>query len=190
MGLVKVCPMCRKKNPLDEWLCLECEGDLSGVSPVEESELDEQMSAKANGMKKCPSCSEVNSAQAVECRNCGWDLSNISSKEKAEQHDTGCVQQRCLALTLSGGQRIRVEDGDVVGRYSVGGDILDEDFKTVSKTHARFIYDGGKWHIEDLGTTNGTYINNARIPANKRMEILPGQKLSLSRSCKMVVEEE
>ena len=38
----------------------------------------------------------------------------------------------------------------------------------VSRRHARIIYQGGKYTIEDLGSTNGTYINRGRrlIPGN------------------------
>ena len=38
---------------------------------------------------------------------------------------------------------------------------LDDDY--VSTRHARFVAHGDEWYIEDLGSTNGTYIGNKRI---------------------------
>ncbi len=38
---------------------------------------------------------------------------------------------------------------------------LDDDY--VSTRHARFVRNGDDWYIEDLGSTNGTYIGSQRI---------------------------
>ncbi len=38
---------------------------------------------------------------------------------------------------------------------------LDDDY--VSTRHARFVPNGADWYVEDLGSTNGTYIGSHRI---------------------------
>jgi hypothetical protein len=40
---------------------------------------------------------------------------------------------------------------------------LDDDY--VSTRHARFVPSGEDWYVEDLGSTNGTYIGSQRITA-------------------------
>ncbi|HET7328816.1 MAG TPA: FHA domain-containing protein [Nocardioidaceae bacterium] len=45
-----------------------------------------------------------------------------------------------------------------------GGDStikLDDDY--VSTRHARFVTNGDDWFVEDLGSTNGTYLGNTRV---------------------------
>ncbi|MDQ4007359.1 MAG: FHA domain-containing protein [Actinomycetota bacterium] len=45
-----------------------------------------------------------------------------------------------------------------------GGDAtirLDDDY--VSTRHARFVTNGEEWFIEDMGSTNGTYIGSTRV---------------------------
>ncbi len=54
-------------------------------------------------------------------------------------------------------------DGEAItlGR---GGDVslrLDDDY--VSNRHARFVTNGEDWFVEDLGSTNGTYLGSARV---------------------------
>lgn len=44
----------------------------------------------------------------------------------------------------------------------------------VSAHHARLRWDGMTWWVEDLGSTNGTWINQERCPAYKPVAIPPG----------------
>jgi pSer/pThr/pTyr-binding forkhead associated (FHA) protein len=49
----------------------------------------------------------------------------------------------------------------LIGRGSDAAIRLDDDY--VSTRHARIAVSGDQWFVEDLGSTNGTYIGSARI---------------------------
>lgn len=52
-------------------------------------------------------------------------------------------------------------EGAFVGR-SVESDVFLDDV-TVSRQHAQVLYTDGKYHLEDCGSLNGTYLNNISI---------------------------
>ena len=58
-------------------------------------------------------------------------------------------------------QRIDVEDGALFGRAR--DCVVPFDDAAVSKWHARMHYDGNIATIEDLASTNGTFVNGERI---------------------------
>ena len=49
----------------------------------------------------------------------------------------------------------------IIGRGPDAAIRLDDDY--VSTRHARIAASGDQWFVEDLGSTNGTYIGNARL---------------------------
>jgi pSer/pThr/pTyr-binding forkhead associated (FHA) protein len=49
----------------------------------------------------------------------------------------------------------------LIGRGNDAAIRLDDDY--VSTRHARIGASGDQWYVEDLGSTNGTYVGNARI---------------------------
>ena len=49
----------------------------------------------------------------------------------------------------------------LIGRGADAAIRLDDDY--VSTRHARIAASGDQWFVEDLGSTNGTYIGSARI---------------------------
>ena len=60
------------------------------------------------------------------------------------------------------GARAELADAPLlIGRGSDAAIKLDDDY--VSTRHARVGTDGEEWFVEDLGSTNGTYVGAARI---------------------------
>jgi hypothetical protein len=60
------------------------------------------------------------------------------------------------------GERAELAQAPIlIGRGSDAAIRLDDDY--VSTRHARIAASGDQWFVEDLGSTNGTYIGSARI---------------------------
>jgi type VI secretion system FHA domain protein len=74
-----------------------------------------------------------------------------------------------------------VFSGDAVslGRTSGNDVILPDTDKRVSGKHARLELRDGVWHLTDVGSTNGTYLNDKKIEAKKPHGLKSGDRLSL-----------
>lgn len=55
------------------------------------------------------------------------------------------------------------------GRASSSDIVLDEHF--VSSTHARFVPRGSFYYVEDLGSTNGTFVNEKRVGGEVQLKL-------------------
>ena len=71
-------------------------------------------------------------------------------------------QPRELVVTDEGGRRTVPLNGPMtVGRAATCDVVLADTY--VSNVHARIYDRDGGWWLEDLGSTNGTYMNRARV---------------------------
>ena len=149
-------------------------------------------------MKLCPACGEQNPATEVICRVCMANLSSVAPappfsaparEPGAETNSDETMISRPDALTLSlpsGGGTVSVRSGQVLGRQGDAGDAFEK-FRTVSRRHARVTFVNGAWNIEDLGSTNGTWVNGRRIEPKERCPLSAGDAVALSLACEMKV---
>lgn len=56
----------------------------------------------------------------------------------------------------------------------------------VSRIHAKITYTDGRYTITDLGSTNGTWVNDARVPANAPTELQDSDQLRLGHFTTLV----
>jgi pSer/pThr/pTyr-binding forkhead associated (FHA) protein len=69
------------------------------------------------------------------------------------------------------GNTITVEDELVIGRHADGAGRLAED-EEISRQHARISREAsGDYAIEDLGSSNGTFVNGLRIQAPRLLSL-------------------
>ena len=74
----------------------------------------------------------------------------------------GCPTHVLVTEGSNVGQRAELEHAPIlIGRGSDAAIKLDDDY--VSTRHARIAACGDQWFVEDLGSTNGTYIGTVRI---------------------------
>ncbi|MBX5492722.1 MAG: FHA domain-containing protein, partial [Chloroflexi bacterium] len=104
----------------------------------------------------CANCRTVNLKGMLFCAKCGRSLSSAAEDEEAHlprmvwQVGDGTPQTYLLTKAVT-----------TIGRVSGNDIILPE--TGVSRQHARIEYDGTRLVVVDLGSLNGTYVNDERV---------------------------
>jgi len=132
---------------------------------------------------KCSACQTENIEGALFCEECGVKLESIAMESEGE----GTI----LVLASSDGSRLEMPGKDeiVIGREDPISDIFpDVDLtglggmdKGVSRKHAVIHRAGADYTVEDLGSTNGTYINKKKIQPHAPQTIKAGDELRFGK---------
>lgn len=115
---------------------------------------------------------------------------NIGSQDIARVENTPKKIEANLIIergTSIGTEFIIRNEESTIGRWDADNgifpdidlDVYDPEAK-VSRRHARIIFEGGKFLIEDLGSTNGTFVNRGR-------RLIPGSPHILSDNDEIIV---
>jgi hypothetical protein len=75
------------------------------------------------------------------------------------------------------GERIPLLSQTTLGRAADNAVVLNDTF--VSSEHARLVWNGKGWVLEDLGSTNGTQVNGQRV--KRASAVRPGDVIELGR---------
>ena len=59
------------------------------------------------------------------------------------------------------------------------------DSEIVSRVHADIRVEGDAYYVEDVGSSNGTYINNISLPSGNRHRLRPGDRIALGKGDKV-----
>ena len=111
----------------------------------------------------------------------GWQvaISAVTAKGDVTLSE-GAVATQSLIVQL--GDDTHVFHGDTtIGRQ--GNLKINDDH--ASSNHALFQSAHGLWYVEDLGSTNGTFLNGRRIFASQRLK--KGDKVRIGRTVLLVV---
>lgn len=179
MAKYKMCPECGAKSSPQEMECLRCEADLQGVPIMDEeavcepSELEPQEDAEAAPARVCE-CGAANPVRNRRCLTCGADISFITPivppgdpKTVFEISLVGTSFSRALEHGLS----IIGREGDFAGALSSK--------RFVSRKHAELSLDADSLSIRDLGSTNGTFVNNSLLEKDEVRELSDGDEVGL-----------
>jgi pSer/pThr/pTyr-binding forkhead associated (FHA) protein len=129
--------------------------------------------------KTCPICAYVPKQDAEFCDECGWLM---QQEYEGLQHSPETDLQEMLGFRpfvvlpergTYGLNRVRT----VIGREF--GDILLREDLNVSRIHLAFLADGKNLYLEDLGSSNGTLLNDVRIQPQKRYPLSDGDIVQL-----------
>ena len=84
------------------------------------------------------------------------------SRTKAAKPRRGTPSQVAIIEGANHGESVQLSEAPLlVGRGPDAQIRLDDDY--VSTRHARIASSGDQWYVEDLGSTNGTYVGTSRI---------------------------
>ena len=97
-------------------------------------------------------------------------------------HLRGAQRDRCTLVILAGptpGRMITIEGNEaVLGRGRNVSARIDDG--GLSRQHARVFRSGDGWFVEDLGSTNGTYV--AGQPVVKSVQVKDGDRIQIGQS--------
>ena len=94
-----------------------------------------------------------------------------ATPEKRQKRQPHSTVPQSLVVTqgaLTGTSLPLREAGTIIGRNPECALILDDDF--ASGRHARIFHRDGAWFVEDLGSTNGTFVGTERLTGPVRVE--------------------
>ncbi|MGM9991823.1 MAG: FHA domain-containing protein [Candidatus Bruticola sp.] len=110
---------------------------------------------------------------------------------KVAQVATSVPEADFLNLQLSYGALGRIyplqATSSVIGRES--GDIIFSNESSISYVHVRITKssDNGHCYLEDLGSTNGTWLNGLRLAVNQKYELKRGDSIILGRAAFKII---
>jgi FOG: FHA domain len=137
----------------------------------------------------CPECGFVNAEGANYCQKCGAFIGPAGGPDSGHAEpvtatyrvgETGeliavdlddVIASEGAALVIrSGGGRVGESfplhgEKMAIGR-NPGAEVFLDDV-TVSRDHALLVHRTDGWHLDDLGSLNGTYVNRERIESRK-----------------------
>lgn len=156
--------------------------------------------ADAEAMK-CPDCGLNNLAGVLLCEHCGADLyeallervatGNLKAFQTREL-PSGAVAASSNPIVIyvnSSDSPLTIgrRRGIIIGRGAVD-DGIDLDMTPyggqnlgVSRRHARFDAHAEHLTLTDLNSTNGTFLNESRIPANQAVMLRSGDEVRIGR---------
>lgn len=147
---------------------------------------------KPEGPATCPACgNEVEPGDAF-CSTCGFALQAVVTPPPAAAPEPGKPSAVGPRLVVSAsGAEIPLPDKDeiLVGREDpVSGIYPDVDLTPhggeeggVSRRHARLVRENGKYFVEDLDSTNFTFVNKQKLAPKTRQAIGEGDEIRFGR---------
>ena len=143
------CPDCRQMIPDDSAFCDQCGKEL----------------------KWCPECRRPK--RGTECPVCGSDL--IPGRKYLASPVTPGPDRVSPAALVGNGWRLTLQEGPFGRRGGIWPELSSCPY--VSGNHGKILKSGSDWLIEDSGSTNGTYVNGARI---QRQALKKGDRVRIA----------
>ncbi len=102
-----------------------------------------------------------------------------AGRAKPAKRPRGAPTHVAIVEGANEGETVSLDDAPIlIGRGSDAAIRLDDDY--VSTRHARIASTGDQWFVEDLGSTNGTYIGSHRLTQPTTLQL--GSKVRIGKT--------
>ncbi|MQA35454.1 FHA domain-containing protein FhaB/FipA [Modestobacter roseus] len=105
-------------------------------------------------------------------------VASVPPRTQAGRRRGGPKHLVVTAGPLSGTRITLGDQAILIGRADDSTLVLTDDF--ASSRHARLTNRGGQWYVEDLGSTNGTYLDQQRVQGP--LLVSPGQPIRIGQT--------
>jgi hypothetical protein len=188
-----ICERCNTENLDGSQYCDECGAPLSAsalakkVGGANNDAASSSSMAGKSGASATPSASALpKKSEAGAAAPQGAQAFAISQGSIAMMD--GAHARLVIERGRSAGKQFPLSDDESqIGRWDADGGIFpdvdldaDDPEAKVSRRHARIVRRNGQYYIEDLGSTNGTFINRGR-------RLLPGDRQPLRDGDEIIV---
>jgi hypothetical protein len=197
MSETPVCPTCGHAVGSIDVLCPQCFTDLlrhvppPPVDPARSAGSAPAAQENANDAIEPgtpPTIAEASwTCQSPACAGVAWPTTiDVCPYCQAPRRSPGA---QVGALVLAG-HEITIELAGpgpwTVGREAIGQEALQA-FDTVSRRHARLARAGDDVHVRDLRSSNGTFVGDVPVPADRDVPLPIGGDLGLGRSVRLIL---
>ncbi len=112
-------------------------------------------------------------------RKADRQASKGAGRAKPAKRPRGAPTHVAIVEGANEGERVSLDEAPIlIGRGSDAAIRLDDDY--VSTRHARIASSGDQWFVEDLGSTNGTYIGSHRLTQPTTLQL--GSKVRIGKT--------
>ncbi len=195
------CSVCGADNLEGAAYCEDCGSRLSGGAPVASAPPPAPVQAipaaapappqpaRAAGAVKCPACGSENTSGGSFCEECGASLGSPQAEGGAPASAPPAARTTGPRLEIGGKTFPLDKDQVTIGRKSQADgifpdiDLTDDDPGAfISRRHGRVIKQGQDFIFEDVGSSNGSFVNDTRVNASVQHPLKEGDLLRLGKT--------
>ncbi len=140
-------------------------------------------------MIKCPACGFENQDDSAYCEECGEKLFMASDPMASAVIEEDIDSEVMASVSIENMVFPLGRTYNSMGRRSPADgvypdvDLTDFDHEAyISRRHAQIIKDGNSYYFEDLGSSNGSYLNGEFITKGARQLLKNGDLLKLGKT--------
>ena len=131
----------------------------------------------------CPFCNETIPDDSKYCDQCGENVVDSTTLEETSvlnQSETMVIQKASTLSLVHEDFDMNFQQGEILGRKTGSYTNKLGVFPVISSRHAELQLIENNWFIQDLQSTNSTYVNGTRLKEMEPYQINDGDILSLA----------